>query len=101
ATTSPGPSVRPRASPSAAVSSGELERRLTAGTERRERGRQRLDEVARDQRLLPLARSGDVAGESVQVHGADERVGCSEAAGEEGAHDAGEHVAGAAAGHAG
>src|SRR3989449_1240136 len=83
ATTSPAPSVAPRRSPAASVASGEVVVSLARIREPTERLGERLDDVARDQRLFPHPLRRDVAGEAVQVDGARRRTRGVDAAGEQ------------------
>src|SRR5262249_19861945 len=65
ATTSPGPSVVPRRSPAASVSSGQLVARLAVIPEPPEGFAERLAHGGRDERLLPYALRSHVASEAV------------------------------------
>src|SRR5919197_4527901 len=98
-TTSPAPSRAPSRSPAEAVASGESATTLTVMREPAERLAERVDHVARHQRLLADAFGSDVTGEAVQVDGGAEDVLGGQAAREQRADDSGEDVAGAAARH--
>src|SRR2546428_26963 len=104
ATTLPGRRRAASVSPARSVSSGLALWSSVAGgilLHLPDRGWDRLDHVARDEPLLSLLPSSEVAGEAVQVGRGAERPERLQAAREEGADQAREDVAGAAAGHAG
>src|SRR5262249_59718658 len=99
ATTAPAPSVRPRRSPAASVSSGPAVTISVAGaTELLERLRNRRDDVAGDQRFLADALRRDIPRAPLQVHARLQPGLAPQPAREKGAEHARENVAGPAAG---